>query len=214
MRRIFISASALIMAAALLSILPVSMATAANSSAAMEAYKAVLKNEMTFYSTDNKTHYKLCDFDYWSESDTYPLDVYQFTVVDMDNDGIPEVVLELTTGFDGSFEVLHYEDGTVYGFNFVYRGMLSLSDDGMYLGSNGAYDSCILKASSIKDTYKEDVLAYSESGQDKNGNIIVSYYIGKSKVKEDQYNELSQNVFNNPTLWHEFNDANIDSVFK
>ena len=159
----------------------------------MEAYKAVLKNEMTFYSVNNNKNYKLNEFDYWNDTDTFPLEVYRFAVVDMDGDGTPEVVLELTTGFDGSYEVLHYDGGTVYGFNFPFRGMLDLSKDGMYLGSNGADDSCILKAGSIKNTYKEEVVARSGSGG---------------------YDVLAKKVFDNPAVWHDYNDANIASALK
>ncbi|MCL1876242.1 MAG: hypothetical protein FWF87_08310 [Synergistaceae bacterium] len=190
-------------------------ATNGKSLTPMEAYKAVLKNEMAFYSANNNKNYKLSEFDYWNDTDAHPLEVYRFTVVDMDNDGTPEVVLELTTGFDGAFEVLHYEGGTVYGFNFPYRGMLDLSKDGMYLGSNGAYDSCVLKAGAIKDTYKEETVAYSESGQDANGDLtVVAYYIGSSKVTEDEYDALTKSVFDNPAVWHDYNDSSIESAFK
>ena len=191
----------------------VTPAASADSNAAMEAYKAVLRNEMTFYSTDNEKHYKLKDFDYWDDTSSHKLKASHFAVVDMDADGIPEVVLKLSTGFDGSFEVLHYENGTVYGFNFVFRGLLSLSKDGMYFGSSGASDNSVLKASSIKDTYKAEEAAHSKSGLDSNGAFTVSYYIGKSKVTEDQYYAFCENVYDNPAVWHEYNEANIASAF-
>ena len=49
-----------------------SMALAADSGAAMDAYKAVLQNKITFYSTDNNKNYKLNEFDYWNDTDTLP----------------------------------------------------------------------------------------------------------------------------------------------
>ncbi|MCL1927137.1 MAG: hypothetical protein FWF95_08455 [Syntrophorhabdaceae bacterium] len=210
-----------VLLAASFSILPIIMTQAAEdgpddgSLAAMKAYKAVLQNKTTFYSTDDHKHYRLSEFDYWDDSYNHPLEVYRFAVIDMDDDGMPEVVLELTTGFDGAFEVLHYEDGMVYGFNFVYRGMLGLSRNGMYVGSSGADDNSILKAASIKkDAYEEDEVAYSESGQDANGDLVVSYYIGGSKTTEDEFNAVSQRVFDNPVDWHDYTEANIASVFE
>ena len=61
MKRIFSRTSTLIVAIAFLSalsILPAFVALAANSSAAIEAYKAVLQNEITFYSADENKNYK------------------------------------------------------------------------------------------------------------------------------------------------------------
>ena len=213
MKIIFRLASALLMAMALLSVQPTS-AQVVDSATAMEAYKAVLQNKMTFYSTDDRKNYNLNEFDYWSEQSNLPLKVVCFAVVDMDDDGIPEVVLELTSGFDGAFEILHYEDGRVYGFNHSYRGMTGLTADGIYEGSSGAADNGFYKASITKDTYQEEALGYSESGADGS----VSYYIGKSKVTEKQYDEFLEKMWaharENEAVWHDFTDADITSVFK
>ena len=220
MKRIIRWASALITIAALLPILPVSALHAADkapnaaSLAAMKAYKAVLQNEMAFYSTNNSKQYRLNEFDYWSGASDSQIKAVRFAVIDMDNDGIPELVLELTNGFDGAFEVLHYENGKVYGFNFVYRGMLNLSQDGTYLGSSGAYDACMLKAASITDSYKEEIVAWSASGQDAKGNLVLSHHIGKAKVTEAEYDALLKKMFDNPAQWHDFTDAGIALAFQ
>ena len=165
MKIMFGLAAVLLIAMALLPVQP-APAQAAGSAVALEAYKAVLQNKMTFYSTDDQKSYNLNEFDYWSEQSKLPLKVVCFAVVDMDDDGIPEVVLELTSGFDDAFEVLHYEDGKVYGFNRSYRGMTGLTSDGIYLGSNGAADGGLYKASIAKETYEQEALGYSESGAD------------------------------------------------
>ena len=213
MKRIFSPASALLMAMALLSVQPTS-AQMVDSATAMEAYKVVLRNKMAFYSTDDRKNYNLNEFDYWSEQSNLPLKVVCFAVVDMDDDGIPEIVLELTSGFDGAFEVLHYEDGRVYGFNHSYRGMTGLTSDGVYEGSSGAADGGFYKASITKDIYKEEALGYSESGADGS----VSYYVGNSKVGESQYDEFLEKMWaharENKAAWHDFTDANIALVFK
>ena len=212
MKRIFSLISALIITATLL--LSAQPARAADSAAAMEAYKAVLQNKATFYSTDDKKDYKLNEFDYWSEDSNYPLQVVRFAVIDMGDDGIPKVVLELTTGFDGAFEVLHYEDGRVYGFNRPYRGMLDLTADGIYEGSNGAADSGFYKASIKKESYKEEALGYSKSGADGSE----SYTVGQSKVTKGQWDEFLGKMWaharENAAVWHDFTDENITSVLK
>ena len=213
MKRIISLVSALIAAVIMLSVQPVP-AQAVDSAEAMEAYKAVLQNKMTFYSTDDKKNYKLSEFGYWDEEEITPLQVVRFTVIDMGSDVTPKVVLELTSGFDGAFEVLHYEDGKVYGFNHSYRGMLDLTTDGIYSGSNGAADSGFYKMSIKKDTYNEETLGYSKSGADES----ISYYIGESKVTESQWDEFLDKRWayarENAAVWHDFTDADIDSVLK
>lgn len=61
-----------------------------------------------------------------------------FAVLDLDGDGMREVVVEITEP-DG-FIILTYRDGVVYGAEVPYRGLLELKDDGTFSYSNGAAD--------------------------------------------------------------------------
>ena len=178
--------------------------------AVMEAYHAVLLNEKTFYSVNDQKDYTLNEYDVWRAE--------RFAVIDMDGDGIPEVVLELTTGGEGAFEVLHYEEGKVYGFHFPFRGMLDLSADGTYFASGGASDGFFYQAATIKkDVYEKKILAHSLSGLDANGDRNMSCYISDAKVTEEEYDAFSTKMWEkmqkNPAVWHDFTNANIASVF-
>ena len=188
-------------------------AQAIDSDAAIEAYKAVLQDKMTFYCTNDKKNYKLSEYDYWNDEEKLPLKVVRFAVIDMNGDGAPEVVLELTTGFDGAYEVLHYENDMVYGFNHSYRAISDLTSDGIYGGSSGANDSGYYKKVSInKDTYREEALGYSQTEAD--GSI--SYYVGTSKVTESQYEEFQEKMWayarQYPAAWMDFTDEEIASI--
>ena len=136
-----------------------------------------------------------------------------FALIDMGDDGMPKVVLELTSGFDGAFEILHYEDGKVYGFNRPYRGFLGLTSDGIYEGSSGAADSGFYTASIKKDVYREKALGYSVSG---NGGTV-SYHIGDSEATESEFGEFLERMWThareNEAVWHDFTSENIASVF-
>lgn len=68
-----------------------------------------------------------------------PLTPVRFTVVDLDQDGVTEVIVELTNNVDGWDLVLHYYNGTVYGYGFGYRAMQSIYANGVVFGSSGAY---------------------------------------------------------------------------
>ena len=70
-------------------------------------------------------------------------DIEQFTVFDLDGDGAPEVLLELS--MNGDRLVFHFEKGEIYGFMIPFRGMVDLKRDGSADGSDGADDSSISK---------------------------------------------------------------------
>lgn len=69
--------------------------------------------------------------------------VDKFTVVDLDGDGENEVVLWILYNGDSyyGFEVLHYQEGTVYGNTFTYRAFYDLKVDGTFHWSGGAANS-------------------------------------------------------------------------
>ena len=206
MKRTMNWASVFIMAATLLSAQP---AWAADSAAAMEAYKVVLQNEATFYDIDDKKDYKLSELRDKS-SDT--LTISGFTVVDMDGNGAPEVVLD--AGSYNGVVVLHYEDGEVYGFSTSYT--YYLSNDGIYNGSLAAWAFSHCKVTSItKESYKVETLARVEADPFKEDDEPF-YYIGESKVTEDEHaafvESLQESRQENEAVWHDFNDENIASV--
>jgi hypothetical protein len=53
----------------------------------------------------------------------------RFAIVDLDGDGIPEIVLEHPHGI---IRILRYENGTVYGFTFSNRAMNNIKKDGTF----------------------------------------------------------------------------------
>ena len=67
----------------------------------------------------------------------------QFCVIDMDGDGIPELILEESHA--GTRLLFHCEDGVVYGYTFPFRGMNGPKADATFIGSNGATINDVLK---------------------------------------------------------------------
>lgn len=62
-----------------------------------------------------------------------------FAVVDMDGDGVNELILYAEGDFDGVFAILHLaDDGLVYGHLRSYRDVESLWTTGLFWGSGGA----------------------------------------------------------------------------
>ena len=184
---------------------------------AMEAYHAVLLNEMTFcdVSYPQNQHYTLKDkFSDWDSDYGDPPFVERFAVVDMDGDGIPEVVLQFAN-LQGDLAVLHYEDGTVYGFNFGYRsGLYDVKEDGIHFGSSGAADNGYYRLAFNKDKYENIALAHTASGKDANGNYVVTCYIGEKEVTEEEYELFAEQLSKKKSAtWYDFTGENIASLF-
>ena len=152
-----------------------------------DAYIQVLNSYDSFKDTDNSgIDVYLDDFAYEDEytEDPLPYTIRKFAYLDMDEDGENEIVLEMDYGMDGAYEVLKEIDGTVYGYNFVYRAMVPLYDDGSMLASGGAADNQIYRVNFTTTGYTEDVIDSTAS-------------TASTKT---------------PATWYDFTEANIDNI--
>lgn len=180
---------------------------------ALEAYKAVLQNGAEFYSVDNKKELFLNDFLTNKEIYGAVFNGVRFTVLDMDGDSVPEVVVELTVDNNPEFyEVLHYMDGAVYGYNIVYRGLEELKTDGTFYYSNGAADYGYGKLKFQSDAYEYDILGYTESSQNNDGVTTISYFIDNQPVNEESFHAFAEEqIGKEDVVWHEFSQAIIEA---
>lgn len=179
----------------------------------LEAYKAVLQNKVNFFSKDNKKNLYLNDFLTNEEIYGAIFKVTHFTVLDLDGDKIPEVVLELSVGNNSPmcFEVLHYMNGEVYGYNIVYRGLEELKTDGTFRYSNGASDYGCGKLRFESNAYKTDILGYCKSSESNNGTTI-SYFINNKPVTEESFNSfMKEEHEKKDVVRYEFSQKNIET---
>jgi hypothetical protein len=178
----------------------------------LEAYKAVLQNKSEFFSTDNKKKLHLNDFLTNKEIYGAIFKVTHFTVLDMDGDNAPEVILELSLGDKPElYEVLHYMDNTVYGYLIVYRGLEELKADGTFRYSNGSADNGFGKLKFQSDAFKTDILGYSKSSQG-NTNLTITYFINNKQVAKESFDSFSNEQSRKKhAVWHEFSQSNIET---
>lgn len=141
----------------------------------------------------------------------------KFTILDMNGDKIPEVVIEIDVGSDGIYEVLHYYNGKVYGYYFVYRAIESLKADGTHVGSSGAMDNSIIKFSFSGNKLNEITLAYSETTnkKDKKGYPVINYVIANKPVSDTEFESYyNKQDAKTDAIWYKFNARNIEKYFK
>ncbi|MDE6714653.1 MAG: hypothetical protein K2K20_13080 [Lachnospiraceae bacterium] len=147
----------------------------------MLAYWMVLNGKKPFISYDMGGQ----EF-YWDEF--WGIRVDQFMIVDMDNDGGKEVVLYCCPE---STWILHYEDGSVYGYEFVFRGMKRIRTNGIYQGSSGAGSGAYCRLTELNaDGYTEETLVK----YDYYGHV---YEVGGKDVSEDEALEFIESIESN-----------------
>lgn len=155
-------------------------------------YQNILQNKTAFYNTDDKVSVYLKNLKL--QDGNKPS---RYTITDMDGDGIPELVLELTVSeayssssvntYPMGSEVLRIQNEKVVGFYFSYRALetLTLKADGTFAVSGGAANSGYEKLRFSENACQQDDLAYCEpTGNNSDGTPIVSYFINKKNVQK------------------------------
>lgn len=178
----------------------------------LEAYSAVVREQAEFYSTDNKQNLKLNDFLTNKELYGTAFTVTRFTVLDMDGDKMPEVILELSVGSEPQFyEVLHFMDGTVHGYLVPFRGLEDLKEDGTFGFSNGAADNGWGKLGFGATAYTTDMLGYSQSSFS-DTNLTIAYFMNNQPVTKETFDSFaSEQSEKKDAVWYEFSQQNIEA---
>lgn len=126
----------------------------------MLAYWLVLNSKKPFVSANEGGQEFYWDKYFWCLSEPDPMfTIYHFGIVDLDNDGIEEMVL---AGFPETTQVLDYQEGKVYSYQFVFRRMAGIAVNGVYSSSSAADIGGFHRIHLDKGVYEEETLAYMD----------------------------------------------------
>ena len=140
-----------------------------------QIYLDIVDSKKEYVDKDNNKQYAL---DYYKSLQYGPVNL-AYKLIDLDGDKTEEMVVAIDST-DRFYLVLHYEEGVVYGFYNVARGMAALREDGTYVASGGADYNYYLKAKFNKNKMEEIILAKRE--EDK-------CYIDEKETTEEEYQE-------------------------
>lgn len=127
----------------------------------------------------------------------------RFTVLDLDGDGLNEVVLEVEA--PEAYIILSGCEN-VYAQEWPYRGMLDLKDDGTFYYASGAADSGIARLI-FQGDYEPawGYLPLAESYTDENGNVQYMLDGGAESTDEAGFNaELAAQEAKLAALWYDY----------
>lgn len=163
---------------------------------ALDEYQHILRNDGGFYGVDGDRH-TLAEYIAEDYGNTNPSDA-RFAIVDMDGDGIREVVLDIPPH---DVLVLRYYSGEVYGYGFGVRALRDIKVDGSFYGSESA---------SSGGCYR---LAFAHSDCER---IELAFYDGEDneyRLHGEQSTEEEVDAFLNAkkedVSWYVLSDENI-----
>ncbi|UKS26601.1 hypothetical protein LOZ80_34660 [Paenibacillus sp. HWE-109] len=185
-----------------------------NSAIALESFKAVLQNTIKFISTDEKNNVFLNDLLTNGKVFDAIFKVKRFTLLDLDDDKIPEVVLELATGeYPQFYEILHYLDGSVYGYILGNRQFNSLKVDGTFGWAGSASNNGFGKLRFKKEASEIDDLGYRDSSFDGKATYTNKFIINDKPVTEESYESFRKKQDDKKDVeWYEFSQQNIEKL--
>lgn len=175
----------------------------------LKQYRLVLNNDSPFFSASDHSALYLGQLN--GGLGDLPVVFAQFSVADLDADRQDEVIVKLSVnGNEYGYEVLDHRDGTVYGYELVYRSMLDLKADGTFSFASSASDAGFGTLKWMNDEYRIQPIAYSELA----GDGKVYYYHDGKVIPGELYDQL-QNTQDRKTAvtWYDFTDENIEKVF-
>lgn len=167
----------------------------------MLAFWLVLTGRKPFVSVEEDYQEFYWDEFCWNFSEPrYPYKVSGFMLVDMNGDGAKEVVMYCSPE---STQVLYYEDGVVYNYQFVFRGMKRITANGIYEGSSGASSSVICRLTKLdKNGYEEEILARMDGEY---------YEIGRQEVSQKDFFDYIDFIYaDGEAECMEFTEAMLD----
>lgn len=181
-------------------------------------FQSVLRGNTPFFSTDIAQSLNINELNRAvSDDNSVITKAIKFAVVDLDNDGTPEVVLWLKVNENDifGFEILRQQGGQIYGYTLTYRSFMDLKQDGTFSFSSGATDNGFGTIAFSDRDYTISEVAYSQSAYDANNELTISYFINGQVASENEYlSATQQQNGKQPVSWFDFTSENIASLMK
>lgn len=180
---------------------------------AMEAYRDILLGEESFVTGDTGKSLLVSQIGQVVSGTDVKAGVKAFSLVDMDGDGVPELLLWITTGdqepetgYDWGYEILKYQEGTVYGYSIWYRGLRELKEDGSFWFSGGlSYFGFGTLEFKGKDVLTVE-LACSKTADDG----TVTCFVEGKEVTGEAFREAEARQAEKPNaVWYEYTGENV-----
>ena len=187
----------------------------AGTVSANDIYRAVLAGEKDFIIADTGESLTIGQIkETVTEDEDVAVSIVEFTVLDLDGDGVPEVLLSLQINSGaGAVVIMRCQDMTIYGYTAWYREFSDLKQDGTFSFSSGASNNGFGRIRFENGDFTVDRIAYVESSYDSDNNKGVSYFVNYKSVSEAEFVlALEQQDEKPDARWYAFTEENIEEL--
>ena len=181
--------------------------------AAIEAYRAILQENAPFVDTLDGEYFDITRLkEMTAPYVDYPVEADSFSLVDLDHDGTPELILAVPIGADTFRLILRYEDSIVYSFSFSGRACNQLRKNGTFWASSGANESGICSITFSKEQCTVDKFTYCTIPDLAVGEV--TFFVDHKEASEAEHDLAIDEWKELPYAdWYECADENIDALF-
>ena len=181
--------------------------------AAIEAYRAILQENAPFVDTLDGEYFDITRLkEMTAPYVDYPVEADSFSLVDLDHDGTPELILAVPIGADTFSLILRYEDSIVYSFSFPGRAFNDLRKNGNFWASGGAAESGICSITFSKEQCTVDKFTYCTIPDLAVGEV--TFFVDHKEASEAEHDLAIDEWKELPYAdWYECADENIDALF-
>jgi len=181
-----------------------------------ESYQQVIRGERPFFYVHGQEHLKFSDLRETITPDELDLIIQKFTLLDLDGDGVDEIVLDLAfiEGVTVAYAIFHEQDGEILEYTEVARGLQNLKADGTFGYSGGVaaggYGKIVSFAAApageedgYNPCYETQVLIHHEDGK---------FYIGAEECTQREYETAQEEQSGKENaLWNDYIEEDIRS---
>lgn len=192
--------------------LPANPASSHDGSA--EAYKAVLQGDATFFSVDAGETLSIGELAkaVGDMPDGTNVTATGFTALDLDGDGMREVILQLADHY-GSIILRYGDDSIVYGYTLYYRAFMGIKTDGTASFSSGAAENGFGTLQFVENACSLVSTTYSTASYDGGNNLHVAYTVDNKPATEAEFlSAIDAQNKKEDAVWYAFTPENIETV--
>lgn len=167
----------------------------------------ILGKKAVYIEDDNKTlqeYIKLLDIEDGALS--------RFTLMDLDNDGADELILEYSVAqYPYSYFLLHCTDEKIYMYDLGLRSFNCLRTDGTFEYASSAMDNGIARVDFTKAETIIAPIAYSKEGTKDN----IVYYEENNQINLAKFNKILEAQWQkDEPIWLEYSENNILNILR
>lgn len=179
----------------------------------MALYRSVLLEGRSFYSAAADGEIGLEELDRAVGGEGTMVSVARFALLDMDGDGLPELLLWLRVNNDDSYgyQILRREGEALYGYTVWYKAMRELKSDGSFFSVDRGFGRMVFEGSDFRYESEAGVKDRPEPGE----GLVTGYYVGGVQVDAAAFESaLAAQSEKEAPVWHDYTEEKLREIFQ